>query len=154
MSSTRNRICPDDGSPMLRIKGRWECVVEYMKRCVGQDSIVDVVKRGKTTYYVFRSGHQVPLLCSCCGRWLPVEDVEEERRKVVGRLLLEVETTPAVFDNGREGYELALVLVDIKQSDGLAVMVSIQCAAQMIHPAECSYGKEVSARKRRKKRSK
>jgi hypothetical protein len=85
---------------------------------------------------------------------LAVEDVEEERRKMVGRLLLEIETTPAVFGDGREGYELALVLVDVKQSDGLAVMVSIQCAAQMIHPAECSYGKEVSARKRRKKRSK
>jgi hypothetical protein len=129
-------------------------VVEYLERCIGRDSVVDVIKRGKTTYYVFRNGHRVPLLCSCCDHPLDITDVEEERRKIVGRVLLEIETPPAVFGDGREGFELALMLVDVKQSEGLAVMVSTQCAAQMIHPAECPCGKRASAPKQRKRRRK
>ena len=31
MKSVNDRICPDDGSPMVRINGRWECVVEYLE---------------------------------------------------------------------------------------------------------------------------
>ena len=26
--------CKRDGSPMLKIAGRWECVAEYLDRCI------------------------------------------------------------------------------------------------------------------------
>jgi len=59
------RTCKRDGFPMLEIDGRWECLAEYLDRCIGQQAIVDLIKRGKTFYYVFENGHELPLLCFC-----------------------------------------------------------------------------------------
>ena len=38
---------------MLQTNGHWECVAEYLDRCIGQQRIIDLVQRGKTVYYVF-----------------------------------------------------------------------------------------------------
>ena len=29
------RLCERDGFPLVKINGRWECVAEYLDRCVG-----------------------------------------------------------------------------------------------------------------------
>ena len=50
-----HRKCVQDGSPMLRIHGGWECVSEYLDRCVGMKTVVDMIQLGRTVYHVFDS---------------------------------------------------------------------------------------------------
>ena len=60
------RLCKRDGFPLVKINGQWECVAEYLDRCVGGQRIKDVIQRDDTFYYIFESGHELPLLCFCC----------------------------------------------------------------------------------------
>jgi hypothetical protein len=72
---------------MVKINGRWECAAEYLDRCLGQQPVVDLVQRGRTVYYVFENGHQLPMLCFCCGTPLVYDDLERSRRDMRGRRL-------------------------------------------------------------------
>jgi hypothetical protein len=36
--------CERDGFPMVKIQGRWECVAEYLDRCIGQQRVVDLIQ--------------------------------------------------------------------------------------------------------------
>jgi hypothetical protein len=62
-------ICAKDGFPKVRIAGR----------CIGGQRIVDLVKCGETVYWVFESGHQLPMLCFCCGKPLVYSALEGSR---------------------------------------------------------------------------
>ena len=79
-----HRECAQDGSPMIIIHGRWECVSEYLDRCVGMKTVVDMIQRGKTVYHVFDDGHELPLLCFCCGKSLDMFDIIKVYHLIIG----------------------------------------------------------------------
>jgi hypothetical protein len=159
LSSASPRRCTRDGFPMLKIKGRWECVAEHLDHCLGQQPIVDLVRHGRTAYYVFENGHELPLLCSCCDGPLMYEDIEQSRQDMVGRRLEGMSIEPEVLDDGREIE--ALVLQFSKKgwrSAGVGVSVSFKVAAQLRHPGSRSHrprrsqAKPLSKKKKRRRR--
>jgi hypothetical protein len=99
--------------------------------------VVDVVQRGKVTYYVFNDGHELPLLCGCCGQGLRVDDLEEERADVCGRRFTGMSMrTEAIEEEDRE-YE-HLILEFSKQglfSKPLQVPVAFEAVAELRHPS-------------------
>jgi hypothetical protein len=140
-------LCPNDGFPMVEIDGRPECCVEALDRCVGQRTVVDVVQRGQTTYYVFENGHELPLLCGCCGQGLLVRDLEKEREKVCGRRLEAMSIGTAVLEkDGREYDELILEFSKSGIFSGpLHVPVAFEVAARLRHPTAGAKKRYVSA---------
>jgi hypothetical protein len=155
-------ICERDGFPMVTINGRLECSAEFINRCVGEQPVVDMIRRGKTPYYVFENGHELPLLCSCCGGPLSVDDLEEERNATRGWRLRGMSIGTQTLRDGSQVQELNLefskggILSRIVQ-----VPVAFEVAARMRHPADCPYGKRAPSpekkrsrarRKRRRKR--
>lgn len=142
MSEDSVPICARDGFPKVRIAGRWQCVAEYLDRCIGGQRIVDLVKRRETVYYVFESGHQLPMLCFCCGRPLEYADLEGSRRDIVGRYLESMAVGPAELEDGQEMLQFCLELSGKGLlSRPVAVPVSIEAAAQMCHPPHCPRGR-------------
>ena len=91
-------LCERDGFPLVKINGRWECVAEYLDRCVGGQRIDDVIQRDGTFYYIFESGHELPLLCFCCGESLVVKSPKEDR----GRRLESMSVGLVSLDDGTE----------------------------------------------------
>jgi hypothetical protein len=133
-------ICERDGFPKLTINGRLECVAEYLDRCIGYQPIVDVVQHGKTFYYVFANGHELPLLCACCGG--PLLETEEGRQDMRGRRLVSMVPGVVKLDDGREIDELIL---EFSKKGWLSrqvpVHVSFNVAVHLRHPAGCPYNK-------------
>ena len=150
--------CPKDGFPKVQINGRWECVAEYLDRCIGGQRIVDVVEREETVYYVFESGHELPMLCYCCGEPLHYTDLEAARQGHIGRLLESMAVEPVELENGQVVSQFSLELSGRGLlSESLAESLSIEAAAQMVHPPTCPHGKRALSpsgqhtRRRRKK---
>jgi hypothetical protein len=120
--------------------------------------VVDVIQRDETVYYVFESGHELPLLCFCCGEPLEYEDLEASRRDIIGRRLESMAVEPVELD----GHEMLQFRLELSRkgplSQPLAMPVSVQVAAQMVHPPTCRRGARASASghppgtRRRKKR--
>lgn len=140
---------------MVRINGRWECVAEYLDRCIGQQKIADVVQRKNTMYYVFENGHEVPLLCFCCDSPLVCDNTEEMLRDMQGRRLDELKVVLVELEDGTEVAQLHLLFS--KRSllgQGIYEAVSLQVAARMRHPPGCPHkgGLAVPRSRRRKKR--
>ncbi|MBL7063328.1 MAG: hypothetical protein ISS49_03845 [Anaerolineae bacterium] len=156
MAKKPYRTCPRDGYPLVKINGRWECVAEYLDRCIGQKTVVDVVRKENTTYYVFENGHELPLLCFCCDSPLIVENIEETRRDMKGRRLDGLRVVQVELKDGTEMPQLHLLFS--KKSllgDGMYDAVSLQVAAQMRHPPNCPYSSgSAAARNRRRQRRK
>ena len=144
------RLCERDGFPLVKINGRWECVAEYLDRCIGGQRIKDVIQRDGTFYYIFESGHELPLLCFCCSTPLVVKSPKKDR----GLRLESMGVGLVSLDDGSEErlqFRLELSKKGIRSS-GVAVPISVQSAAQMIHPPGCPH--TASARKRPTGRSK
>ncbi len=156
MAKKTHRTCPRDGYPLVKINGRWECVAEYLDRCIGQKTIVDVVQKESTTYYVFENDHELPLLCFCCDSPLIVENVKETRQDMQGRRLDGLDVVLVELEDGTEMPQLHLLFS--KKSllgTGIRDIVSLQVAAQMRHPPSCPYsGGSTTARSRRRQRRK
>lgn len=156
--NTTYPICKRDGFPIIKIGDRRECVVEYLDRHVGQQKVVDVVKRRRTTYYVFENGYEVPLLCSCCGAPLIVEDVGKTRRDMRGRRLQSMAISLAELEDGTEIREFVLEFSKKgRLSSRVGVPVSFEVAAQMRHPGPRSpkqqaQGKPSEPKRRRRRR--
>jgi hypothetical protein len=151
------RLCKRDGFPLVKINGRWECVAEYLDRCIGGQRIVDVTQRDETIYYVFESGHELPLLCFCCGAPLEVEDPKRERRRMRGRRLESMSVEPALLEDGTETLQFRLELSKKGvEPSGIAVAVAVESAAQMHHPPGCPHvaraSKKTTGRLKRRKR--
>ncbi len=150
-----HRECAQDGSPMLIIHGRWECVSEYLDRCVGMKTVVDMIQRGKTVYHVFEDGHELPLLCFCCGESLEFDDLEKSREDMRGRKLESMSWEQVPLDNGAEACQFRLEFSGKTSSSlGTYMPVSVKAAAQLRHPAHCSQRlrTRVLKRKRTKRR--
>ena len=147
-------ICERDGFPMLKIKGRWECVAEYLDRCIGQQRLVDLVQRGKTVYHVFENGHELPMLCFCCGRPLVYDDLEWSRRNMRGRRLRTMSVVPVMLEDGSEMLQFALEFSKKGLlSRRIRVPVAIKVAARLKHPDHCPHkGGSTTKKSRRRKR--
>ena len=146
------RECEQDGFPMLRIRGRWECVGEYLNRCIGMKRVIDVIKRGDTVYYVFEDMHELPLLCFCCGEPLVVSDLGKTRQNMRGRKFESMSYGPVpVDDEGTEVYQFCLEFSGkTPLSLGTHTPVSVEVAAQLQHPAHCSQRIRTPDRKRKR----
>lgn len=148
-------VCPQDGFPMLMINGHLECSVEYIERCIGGQPVIDMVQRGSTMYLIFENGHQLPLLCGCCGGSLSVPDLAKERKFMRGRRLEAMSMASNMTKDGRKFNELVLKFSKAGFfSRGLAEPVSFEVAVQMRHPADCLYHKRISSAKKKQVRKK
>jgi hypothetical protein len=141
----RYPICERDGFPMLTINGRLECSAEYIDRCVGQQPVVDVIQRGETMHYVFENGHELPLLCSCCGGPLQVDNLEKERKGMRGRRLESMSVGIEMLESGRKSQALFLEFSKAGLfSRAVSLPVAFEVAARLRHPAGCPYRKQAS----------
>jgi hypothetical protein len=147
MANTRQPfpICKRDGFPMVRVDGKLQCVAEYIDKCVGGQQVVNVIQEDATVYYVFESGHELPLLCFCCGTPLVVENLEQSRRNMRGRRLEGMLIDEVTLESGDTMIQFGLDFSENALShEGFADALSPLVAAQMRHPASCP------RRKRRK----
>lgn len=128
---------------MVKIKNRWECVGEYLNRCIGGQKIVDILQRRNTFYYVFKNGHELPLLCPCCGEPLIIDkdELEKSRKQMQGRRLKSMFLALTINQDGQEATTCFLEF----SGKGLlwwrriAEPISPQSAARMRHPDDCLY---------------
>ena len=142
---------------MVKINGRWECVAEYLDRCIGGQRIVDVTQRDGTIYYVFENRHELPLLCFCCDTPLAVENPKRERSQLRGRRLESMSVEPVVLQDGTEMLQFRLELSKKRlEPSGRTVAVSVESAARMHHPPGCPHvarvSKKTAGRPKRRKR--
>jgi hypothetical protein len=136
-------ICERDGFPMLKINGRWECVAEYLDRCIGQQRVVDLVQRGKTVYYVFENGHELPMLCFCCGRPLVYNDLAGSRRDMRGRRLESMAVDTVTTQEGKEILQFRLEFSKKGLlSRRVSMPIAVKAAARLKHPDHCPYGRK------------
>lgn len=147
-----DRICKRDGFPMVKIKGRWKCVAEYLDFCIGSQHVTDVVQRGETSYFVFESGHELPLLCFCCDTPLVVKDLEKMRGDMSGRRLesMSVGIVTLQDDSQTLQFRLEFSGKGLLGRQGVDEPISIQAAAQMRHPDDCPYQGGPSPKGRRR----
>jgi hypothetical protein len=141
------------GFPMVKIGGRLECVAEYLDRCIGQQLVVDVSRHEQAARYVFENGHELPLLCGCCGGPLVVSD--RARHDTIGRRLVCMGVVDRTLEDGREIAELDL---EFSKKGVLStkyhVQVAFEAAAKMRHPAGCPHGRSLPAPKHKAKTKK
>lgn len=133
-------ICKKDGFPMVKINGHWECVVEYLDRCIGQQQVVDIIQHGKTVYYVFENGHELPMLCFCCGKPLKYGNLEKARRDLIGRRLERMSIGPVILRDGGKAMQFALEFSKRRWFfRRFYVPIAIKAAARLRHPGYCLY---------------
>ena len=124
-------LCERDGFPMLRLDGRLQCVAEYLDRCIGQQPVVDLVQRGETVFYVFENGHELPMLCYCCGRPLAYRDLEESRRDMRGRRLEAMSVGTVTLEE--DGSEILQFCLELSKKGGLSQEVCLPVAPEVPH---------------------
>src|SRR5574341_606940 len=118
-------LCKRDGFPMVRIDGKLQCAAEYIDKCVGGEQVVNVSQEENTVYYVFESGHRLPLLCYCCGSPLVVADLEQSRRKLRGRRLEGMVVEDVLLESGTLATQLGLDFSSkLRSSGGVVEMLS------------------------------
>jgi len=141
---------------MLRMDGKLQCASRYLDRCLGKKRIAEVRQEGECVYLVFEDGHQLPLLCGCCGEPLEFKGVEALERRYKNRRLLS-------FSDAREGtsYDDVWPVVVLTFSGvGELPGIAWESAARIHHPPDCPARRRKRAksaagartRKRRKRR--
>jgi len=144
-------LCPDDGYPLIMIDDELTCSFEALNHCLGQREVVDVVRRGKTTYFVFNDGHELPLLCSCCGQGLYFNDLEKEREDMRGRRLIGMSLETVISDEEDREFE-QLNLEFSKRglfSMPRQVPVAFEVAVELRHPSPAIPRRASSASKKK-----
>jgi hypothetical protein len=132
--------CPRDGFPLVTIGGKQECVAEYLDRCIGGEAIISIAQRGQTYYYVFESGHELPLLCFCCGNPLAIKNLDGSRSEMRGRRLESLFIEEVDEEDGRTLPRLMLVYSSKGlSSEEIVDGVSPQVAAKLRHPPSCLF---------------
>jgi hypothetical protein len=123
---------------MVRINGKLQCTAEYIDKCVGGEQVVDMLQEEDTVYYVFESGHKLPLLCFCCGGPLTVTDLEQSRSRMRGRRLEGMLIDEVTLESGDTMIQFRLDFYENALSpEGSVDALSPLVAAQMRHPASC-----------------
>jgi hypothetical protein len=117
--------------------------------------VVDLIQRDETAYYVFEDGHELPLLCFCCGEGLTVFDLDKSRQNIHGRRLKAMEMGSVELTDGRELPQFRLVFSKkgLFSSERIEPL-SPEIAVQMRHPDDCLHKPRLSptAKRRKKKR--
>ncbi len=129
-------LCPDDGFPLIMVDDELTCCFDMLNNCLGQRRVVDVVRWGQTVYYVFDDGHELPLLCACCGQGLLVKDLAAERNAMYGRRFIGMTMNTSVIEEEDHEYE-QFVLEFSKGgtfSHPLQMPVAFEVAAELRHP--------------------
>lgn len=146
--------CERDGFPKVKIGGRWECVAEYLDRCIGQKRVVDLVQRGETVYHVFEDGHELPVLCFCCGKPLVFKNLDRARRDIVGRRLEGMSFDLVELKDGSEVIQFRLELSKKRWlSRRVYAKAPPEVAVRLRHPPDCPRrGGSPKAKKSRSKR--
>jgi hypothetical protein len=152
-------VCKKDGFPLLKINNQLKCVAEYLDRCIGQKTIVDVVQSDKTTFLVFSNGHKLPLLCPCCNGSLEITDLEEMRQKTIRQRLVSMAIASRVYEDGQEYDELVLEFSDKEMpSETVDLSMSFEVALELEHPIMCRQrsrtNRERDAKKMKRSRKK
>ncbi len=146
-------ICKRDGFPMLKINGRIQCVVEYLDCCIGQQTVVDLIKLGKTTYYVFENQHKLPILCSCCGEPIEYKNLNKSRNEMCGRRLESMAIFPVKQIDGKIIPQFRL---EFSKRGWLSrrtwTEVPFEVAIGLRHPADCPHRGSSKAKIRRRKK--
>jgi hypothetical protein len=131
-------ICERDCYPKVQIQGRQECVAEYLDHCIGGQRIVDMILSEGVVYYVFESGHKLPLFCFCCGEPLEYRDLAKSRKEILGRRLKSMGLVPVEFEDGEERGQFRLEFSKKGiLSKEVYTSVSPVVAARMYHPPDC-----------------
>jgi hypothetical protein len=144
-------LCPNDGFPLIIIDNELTCCFERLNHCLGQRVVVDVIKRGKTAYYVFDDGHELPLLCGCCGQSLQVDDLAGSLEEVRGRRLTGMSMETRIIEEENREYE-RLVLEFSKPglfSQIMRLPVAFEVAAELRHPSPAPTRKPGSTSKKK-----
>ncbi|MBV5347968.1 hypothetical protein JZU46_07125 [bacterium] len=138
-SSTQITKCSKDGFPVININGQPQCIAEFINYCIGGEEVTDVVVRNGARYFVFESGHEIPLLCNCCGEPLAGIDLKEDRESMIGRVLDAMDWDWEKLSDGRRvvDYVLLFSTKEGENFDALAVNTSVLSANKMRHPAGC-----------------
>ncbi|CAG0998922.1 hypothetical protein ARNL5_03919 [Anaerolineae bacterium] len=144
-------LCEHDLFPLVRIDGRLECAAEYLDRCLGLKRVVDMIPRDQVAFYVFEDGHELPLLCFCCGEPLTGFDLEESRRRIRGRRLEQMSMTQVAHDGGDDLPQFRLEFSKRGLfSHSLVVPLSPEVAARMRHPDTCPHKPQPPSPERRR----
>ncbi len=132
-------ICQNDGFPMLEINGRLECVAEYLEECLAFKTITDLNEKDKTISILFNDGHELPLLCPCCGEVLSIEDIEAERIQLSDSQLESI--TIEILDHGDGREFIHLILWFLKKTNShnptFGLALSLNVAKTLQHPDSC-----------------
>jgi hypothetical protein len=129
---------------MVRIHGRWECATEYLERCLEGKRVVDVVQLKGVSHFVFDDGHQLPLLCFCCGKPLDTLDPKRVRMSILGRRLKGISLARVSMEEGRELEQFRLEFSKIGLfSKGVFTPVSPLAAARLHHPPGCPHAPDI-----------
>jgi hypothetical protein len=101
--------------------------------------------------YVFEDGHELPLLCFCCGEPLTVFDLDRSRRQMHGRRLERMSMTRVDRDGVGELPQFRLEFS--KQglfSQGVVAPLSPEVAVRLRHPDDCSHKPHPSSPEKRR----
>jgi len=130
--------CEQDGFPILRINGHQQCLGEFTDHCLGRIKITDVVLRAGTMYYVFEDGHQLPLLCFCCGKPLASHDALGEADRMRGRKLKTYGWDTVEVEGGRTVIDFQLEFTrKFWELKSIWVHLSVHSVDKLIHPRAC-----------------
>ncbi len=132
--------CEKDGFPILNINGEQQCLAEFMDHCLGRKKITDVVKRTGTLYYVFENGHELPILCYCCGEPRDCPDLQAEHKHMRGRIMKAMTWTTKQLQQGGEVIDFRMKFsLKAGEEEAIIVQTSVISAEELHHPAACCH---------------
>jgi hypothetical protein len=139
IQSVQIASCKKDGFPIVEINGQPQCIAEFVNYCIGGEEITDVVVRNGARYFVFESGHEIPMLCNCCSEPLAGINLKEDRESMIGRVLDAVDWYWEKLSDGRKVIDYVLLFSTKEGEDfeALAVTTAVLSANKMRHPAGC-----------------
>lgn len=137
---TQTIYCKKDGFPIINIGGQQQCVSEFLNYCIGGEKITDILLQNETMYYVFESGHEIPLLCNCCGEPLACANLQAERKNMIGRCLVSMSWDWEELEDGHSVIDYRLELSAKENEDFIVLIVqtAVSSANKMRHPAGCT----------------
>ncbi len=129
--------CERDGFPILEINGQQQCLKEYMEHCLGNQKITEVIQRDGTLYYIFVNGHELPLLCNCCGESLSCPDLPSEQKIMSGRTLKNMTWGTERLEDGRNVIDFQMEFFP-KAGENMVLMVqtSVASAGKLIQGSQ------------------
>ena len=145
--------CEKDGLPLIKINGREQCLGDLYTQCLHMRKVVDLVKERNTYYLIFDDGHQVPMLCPCCGEPLGINNPNSLKKDMVGRKVKD-------FDYELIGSEENPMIEDLQlefsrkflEFEPPVMQYSILSAHKIIHPVSCINHRPSISEKNRKKK--